>query len=674
MRSARWAAAVAVAVTAAGTVMLAVPAHASSGRSALPGSRPAWATAKAFRGNTPGSGYLGFRVYLGWRSDPGSLVHAVTTPGSPQYRHYLTAAQFRSEFAPTAANVHEIQQWLRSAGFTVDYTPANNLYVAADGTVSMVDAAFSTTIGYYSVDGRTLRAPETTPSVPSSLPKVTVAGLDDSAALVHPGRVTGDASPSPGFRNPPQCGAYWGQYDTATMTEPTPLITSTGTISSPASVTAPNYPNGSVTPTPFAPCGYTPSQLRSAYGLSGSDTGAGQTVAIIDAYASPTIVGDANTYFTRHNVPTAGGGTLIPPLSGSDFTQIVAPGTYHHPESPAQSPQGWYGEETLDVEAVHTMAPDAHIVFVGAPNNYQDLDAALNTVVDGHLASMVTNSYGWSTEALPPGYITPYLDIMQEAAATGVGVYFSSGDSGDQTGGVAGATPTPDWPASSPLVTAVGGTTLAVDSAGARTGEWGWETGRATLNGTSPNALTWNPATYDYGSGGGVSRLFAQPSYQAGVVPASMSQYYGGSPMRVVPDVAALADPTTGMLVGQTQAFPDGTYYGEYRIGGTSLASPLFTGMMADVQALSGSDMGFANPLLYSHEAAFRDITPANRDLALIRSDYANSVDASAGYLLSARTIGDDAPLTIHVQAGYDDVTGLGSPDGPSWFTTLAGH
>ncbi|MBO0775016.1 MAG: hypothetical protein J2P34_01775, partial [Actinobacteria bacterium] len=352
--------------------MLSVPAQASSGRTALAGSRPAWAAAKAFRGNTPGTAHMGFRVYLGWRSDPSSLIKAVTSPGSPDYRHFLTPAQFRSEFAPTAASAGAVQQWLKSSGFSVDYTPANHLYVAADGTVAQVNHAFGTTIGYYSVNGRQLRAPKTTPSVPSSLPHVTVAGLDDTAALIRPDRTSAApaASPSPGFRNPPQCGAYWGQDTTANTTEPTPLITSTGTITSPAMVTAPNYPNGSAGPTPFAPCGYTPAQLRSAYGLTSSDTGAGQTVAIIDAYASPTIVTDANTYFSRHNV-----GSLIPPLSASNFTQVVAPGTYRHPESLKQDPQGWYGEETLDVEAVHSMAPDAHIMYVGAPNNYQDLDA-----------------------------------------------------------------------------------------------------------------------------------------------------------------------------------------------------------------------------------------------------------------------------------------------------------
>jgi hypothetical protein len=128
------------------------------------------------------------------------------------------------------------------------------------------------------------------------------------------------------------------------------------------------------------------------------ETTRGVTVAVIDAYASPTIESDANTYSSRHGLRT---------FSPDQFTQVVAPGTYRHPPSNAQHPQGWYGEETLDVEAVHTMAPGAKIVYVGAPNNYQDLDAALNHVISRRLADIVTNSYGLSTELLPPREKTP---------------------------------------------------------------------------------------------------------------------------------------------------------------------------------------------------------------------------------------------------------------------------
>jgi subtilase family serine protease len=256
-----------------------------------------------------------------------------------------------------------------------------------------------------------------------------------------------------------------------------------------------------------------------------------------------------------------------------------------------QGPQGWYGEETLDVEAVHSMAPGANIVYVGAPNNYQDLDSALNHVVDFQLASIVTNSYGFSTEALPFGYLKPDNDTFIQAAATGIGVYFSSGDSGDQTGGVAGAAPTPDWPASSPWVTAVGGTTLAVGAANDYLFETGWLTGTSTLR-----SGTWSPTppgSYLYGGGGGTSRLFAQPAYQAGVVPDSIARTYGGPAMRAVPDIAAPGDPNSGMLVGQTQTFPDGSVKSsEYRIGGTSLSSPLTAGMMAWCSRRPGTPSG----------------------------------------------------------------------------------
>jgi hypothetical protein len=129
------------------------------------------------------------------------------------------------------------------------------------------------------------------------------------------------------------------------------------------------------------------------------------------------------------------------------------------------------------------------------------------------------------------------------------------------------------------------------------------------------------------------------------------------------------------MLVGQTQTFPDGSVrYSEYRIGGTSLASPLFTGMMADEQALAGQEIGFANPRLYSAASkpgAINDIVPPSSPLALVRSDYVNSVDASRGYTASVRSIDFDRPLTIHVTSGYDDVTGVGSP-GPTFFPSLA--
>jgi len=129
------------------------------------------------------------------------------------------------------------------------------------------------------------------------------------------------------------------------------------------------------------------------------------------------------------------------------------------------------------------------------------------------------------------------------------------------------------------------------------------------------------------------------------------------------PTSALDADPTTGMLVGETQTFPRGVGYGEYRIGGTSLASPLMAGLQALATQESGR-LGFANPRIYqlarSGSGAFRDVTAAHDGAANVRPDYVNRANASGGVAYSVRTFGDDSSL--HTGAGWDDVTGVGSP------------
>ena len=147
--------------------------------------------------------------------------------------------------------------------------------------------------------------------------------------------------------------------------------------------------------------------------------------------------------------------------------------------------------------------------------------------------------------------------------------------------------------------------------------------------------------------------------------------------MRTVPDVSALGDPNTGMLVGQTQSFPDGSYYDEYRIGGTSLSSPLFAGMMAVAQQGRSTPIGFANPALYKASAGvFNDVTATRQgtqDSGDVRADYANGVDGSNGYLFSVRLFGWDKNLTIHAVKGYDDVTGRGTPTGAAFLSAVGG-
>jgi subtilase family serine protease len=408
----------------------------------------------------------------------------------------------------------------------------------------------------------------------------------------------------------------------------------------------PPYAAGYPSPVAYAPCGFTPPAVRKAYGLDdavadGLD-GTHRKVAIVDAYMSPTLFADAQAYAAAHD-PTH-------PLTADHYSSQWAPGQ----TSPVDT--GWYGEQSLDVEAVHAMAPGADIVYVGAQSaNDPDLIAAIDLIVTNHLATIVSNSYGETEQGPPPlPDFAAWHASATRAGLKGVGLYFASGDSGDEAANNGGV-PTADFPASLDVATAVGGTSLAVGQDGAPLWETGWETGVSRLQPASATAAAvWSPAapgSWTYGSGGGVSVQYAQPWYQLLAVPESLA-VANGSRWRVVPDVAMVGDPITGYLVGQTSARSG--KYGEGVIGGTSLACPLFAATMALGEQAAGHRIGFANPLLYvaSIFGALRDVKPLASPQA---------VAVRAGVIT---TFDDEAGQAIHVARGYDDVTGLGSPRG----------
>jgi subtilase family serine protease len=317
---------------------------------------------------------------------------------------------------------------------------------------------------------------------------------------------------------------------------------------------------------------------------------------------------------------------------------------------------GWYGEESLDVEAVHAMAQGARIRYYGAASCYDaDFLDTFAKVNDEDVAQIVTNSWGSTELGTRATTIAAYEQAFLQGAAEGITYMFSSGDNGDEslfTGAVQ-----PDYPVSDPYATGVGGTTTAIDSSG----HIAWETGWGTLKYSLSSDGTWNPLGFLYGAGGGESLLFGQPSYQAGITPAGA---------RGVPDVAMDADVTTGMLIGETQTFPEGAHYDQYRIGGTSLASPLFAGMTALAFQHAGGGVGLLNPTIYANASngVFTDVTGPGPDAGNVRVDYANGLDASAGLLYSVRTFDQDTSLDVN--PGWDDVTGLGSPNS-GWLTAV---
>ncbi len=628
-----------VAAAAVG-LSVAVPAAAgAAGTASLPNSHPTWARSSNMVAATAADTRIGFSVYLKMRDQAGAeaVAAAVSDPNSSSYGHYLSPAQVRSRFAATNATVRTVRNWLSSTGLTVGATASNNAYVQASGTAAQIQRAFAVHLNVYSVKGQHRRAVDANLSLPSSiLSSVTsVNGLNQAQAkpLNSGATATPTTVPPPdGFRNAQPCGTYFGEkIDT----------------------TDPAY-NGQQLP--YAPCGYKPGQMRSVYGIAGTVdrgvSGHGQTVAILDAFAAPTLFADAREYASRNDPGH--------PLQASQFSEHVFP-TNPALEPPDQcDAAGWYGEQTLDVEAVHAMAPGAHILYVGA-SDCQDasLDQALNYVVAGRLADVVSNSYGEPEEFGAPDEIQAFNQIAIQGALEGMTLNFSSGDNGDELANT--GTVQADLSASDPWVTAVGGTSLGIGKNGQRVLETGWETTKSTLTDGA-----WGPAAYLYGSGGGTSRIFAEPGYQRGVVPDALARenQTGNHRGRVVPDISMDGDPTTGFLVGETQTFPDGVYYDQYRIGGTSLSAPLFSGLMAVSNQLDHFDHGFVNPVLYQFTSRTKAITDVRHvGGGAVRVDYNNGVDASDGTTTSVRTF-DFQGLTIQTTPRYDNVTGLGVPNG----------
>jgi subtilase family serine protease len=643
----------AAATLAVGVLTSAAAAQPSTARAGIAGTHPKWATTSARMSSRPvTSGTVTARVYLAGQDPAGlaAFAAAVSTPGNAQYGHYLTPAQVMARYGPTQAQVSAVTSWLTGAGLTVTKVQDDiGGYVAVQGSVRAAVRAFGVTFGTFrGPDRRADRAPEQMATAPVSVASavLTVTGLDTATHDMRPADTL--PPPDPNYWVAPPCSTYYGQK------------------------IAVNQPSAYGKKQPWVNCGYTPRQIRGAYGVTQSGmTGKGVTVAIIDAYASPTMPGDANAYA---NV------TGDQPFAADQYRQVLA-ANFTDTAPDECDAAGWYGEQTLDIEAVHGMAPDANVVYVGAAScSDQDLGDALDVIVSNHLASIVSSS--WGDLADQTGEIPVYEQLFRAGAAEGIGFFFSSGDNGyespdEDPGSDMIQT---DYPAESPNVTSVGGTSLAIGSHNNYEFETSWGT---LLDPLSSDGTHWQstppgqyPAFYDGSSGGGVSYDFTQPSYQRGVVPNSLATSLpngttSATPMRVEPDVATLADPGTGFLVGQTTLQPNGTSFAFSlsRIGGTSVSCPVFAGIEADAQQAAGHPLGFANPAIYQRygTSAFRDVTdhPLGPGyLAEVRNNYTDPSTKTGPLITYLRTLGIDGEgaAALPAVAGYDDATGVGSP------------
>src|SRR3954470_72754 len=285
------------AVTVSGSTGLARSAGPATAR--LAHSAPSWAARALALRAAPASQRLARRGPLAPRGGTAGLdaaIRAVSTPGSPSYRHFLTPDQYRTRFAPSAATIASVESWLRGAGMRVTGLGPSNRYVNASGTAASAEQAFRVKLALYPRGSPVVRAPTGDARVPKGLrPAVLgVTGLDTTPRIMQ----HADVGPPAGFVNGRPCSLFYGQVlgnRQADFTTPLPKF------------------NGSFRP--YAHCGYTPLEFRSAYGTGDTGlTGKGATVAITDAFAAPTIRFDANNYATRHGDPA---------FTQTSFTQSI---------------------------------------------------------------------------------------------------------------------------------------------------------------------------------------------------------------------------------------------------------------------------------------------------------------------------------------------------------------
>ncbi|HEX4222272.1 MAG TPA: S53 family peptidase, partial [Pseudonocardiaceae bacterium] len=622
-----------------------------AGRAAIDNATPGWAVAAADQGQTNTNTQLDAQVYL-QSKDPAGLsafISAVADPHSPQYQHYLTPAQYQARFGPSQSEVNSVSSWLTSAGLTV--TGTNSHAVSVRGSVATAQRAFGVAEHNFSLQGKTYYAPAGTVNVPTAVASsvLGVVGLDDApnrnqatsgqpttTAAAKPAASTPEDTlpgPAPLILDSTPCSTYYGQN----------MATTEPTIDGKAQ--------------PWKMCGYTPAQLRSAYGLASTNTGSGQTVAVFGDYSSPTITADLNQYARNYGLPALNSG-------GPTFTQVLASSWNSVSNC---DPYSWYQEESMDIDSVRAMAPQANIVYVGAAScNNPDLFASLDQIVDQKLATVVSASWGDAPDPFEtPANVAAYQQAFKQGVAEGIGFYFAVGDCGyfdpNTSCGNGAKGPAIEYPGDDPYVTSVGGTSLAIGQNGKTVWQstWGVNSAALSADGKSwtPTPGTGYPGAWVQGGGGGTSTLFTQPSWQNGVVPTSLSEALPNgttstTPMRVSPDVAMDADPDTGILVGQTQTFADGSVkYYETPWGGTSVSCPLFAGLQADAQQISGSTIGFADPALYSRYGtpAYQQITDdplgQNTWLGYIRNFYANSSDPTSAQTTDALSAGQDGLL-----------------------------
>lgn len=629
------------------------------------------------------------------RSEMDALAGQLYDPTSPKFRHFLSRKQMAAKFAPSAAELKVVREFLESHNLKVTHVGPLNLFVHARGTVGDVETALHVQLNQYQVGEKVMRANDRDPYVDGAAGPLVraIAGLDNGeyshpmkqkAAI--PGNAASGQMASAAIR-PADSSFYSNDCFDTTETD---SFSMNNNGSFPIGTYKGNHLNlQSLT---SAGCGYTPPMIQAAYNLTGlyaeGYDGTGQTIGIIDWCGSLTIQNDANAFSAQFGLPQ---------LTSSNFAITYVP-TVSLCQATDQV------EINIDVEWAHAIAPGAKINLIVPPSaTFADVDEAELTAVIYGLANTLSGSYG-SVEFFTPTSVMQTENLInQMAAIAGISANFSSGDAGDFT--LDGIPPSVSAPANSPYATAVGGVALALNSDNSIAWQAGWGNNETLL---AESGTVYDPPLFFGfigGAGGGPSNCVtvdAKLNCLAGFPKPGYQKKLPGK-YRQLPDISWLADPFTGGVIAIT--VPGQVPSLVWQVwGGTSLACPMFTGLWAIANQEAGAPLGLAAPYLYSlPTGAVTDIVPVSSKhnvTGSIQESATTTVPYSAAQMLGGSITGKyvsalwdypsfvdtaliisfgmdcsaEGPATffgtlctdphpLKTKVGWDNVTGVGTPN-----------
>jgi subtilase family serine protease len=543
-----------------------------------------------------------------------ALLAAQQDRTSPLYHRWLTPESFAARFGVADSDIAAAESWLAGHGFRIDNVARSRDRITFSGTAAQVQAAFGAELHRYRAEGEVHFAPQSDLTLPAELASVT-------SAVLH----LSDFRPKPSVK-------------VMSVAQPEYTVASTGA----------HYLG--------------PKDVRTMYDVNPNYYGTGQGLAVVgQSFVDTSVASSVAIFHSNLNQYTS-----------LNINTVLVPGSGVEATSPGDE-----SESELDLEYASGIAQYANIffVFVGADQNYSVMDA-LSFAITQRIAPVVSISYGICEKLLSPSDLDQYNSLFEEASAQGQTLVAASGDSGSTAcapySSAQGITPAEqealsvNFPASSPNVTAVGGTEMAAGTFAAGNSTYWASAGSFD---TTPSLLSyvpevvWNEGSAKEGmaaGGGGTSAYFSRPAWQSA---------YPGMPAgtnRLLPDIAlqssiaspgfllCTSDPAMLAAEGQTASCVEGLLgdNGKYTLaGGTSFAAPIFAGFIALLnEAENANGQGNINPELYSLAAsspsAFHDI-----------------ITGTIACVAGAANCGSAGESGYAASAGYDEATGLGSID-----------